>query len=213
MVILLVITKYLKLLNSEPLFDKERILVYSANINSDKKILNMDAFECMKSRTEIRKYKKDPVPDDLIDKILQAATQAPSAGNMQDWEFIVVESIETKRELVIASFNQTFIADAPVVIVVCSDMDRVASKYGVRGSSLYSIQDAAAATENLLLAAHALGLGSCWVGAFNEGRIKEILVLPTNVRPLAIIPIGYPAEKPGKPERLDMKKVVHRERY
>ncbi len=166
----------------------------------------------MKSRTETREFKKDPVPDDVINKILDAAVQAPSAGNVQDWEFIVVKSPETKKALALAAFEQDFIERAPVVIVVCSDLDRVASKYGVRGSSLYSIQDAAVATENMLLAAHALGLGSCWVGALNEGRVKEILVLPTNVRPLAIIPIGYPAEKPEKHKR-DTKGVVHRERY
>jgi nitroreductase len=173
----------------------------------------MDVFGCMKARAEVRKYKKDPVPEDAIEKMLQAAIQAPSAGNLQDWEFVVVRSVEVKRELAIAAFNQTFVAEAPVVIVVCSDLDRVSSRYGERGSSLYSIQDTAAATENLLLAAHDLGLGSCWVGAFNEERVKEVMVLPTHVRPLVIIPVGYPAENPEKPGRLDLKKVVHYERY
>ncbi|NIP67456.1 nitroreductase family protein, partial [Candidatus Bathyarchaeota archaeon] len=101
-----------------------------------------------------------------------------------------------KRSLSQAALNQTFIEEAPVVIVVCVDKDRSGWRYGRRGTDLYCLQDTAAATQNLLLAAHALGFGACWVGAFREEKVKEILKTPDRVRPVAIVPVGHPAEKP-----------------
>ena len=149
----------------------------------------MDAMECIKGRTSVRRFKNEEIPDLLLDEILEAAIAAPSAGNCQDWEFIVVKKPENKRKLAEASLGQQMIEQAPVVVVVCSNLKKI-SRYGGRGEVLYTIQDSAAATQNLMLAAWAKGIGSCWVGAFNEGEVKEILVLPEHVRPMAVVPLG-----------------------
>jgi nitroreductase len=106
-----------------------------------------------------------------------------------------------------------FIKEAPVVIVVCSDLDRIKLRYGERGEKLYSIQDTAASIMIILLAAQALGLGTCWVGAFDEERIKEILELPRNLRPLAIIPVGYPKERIEKSERIPFENLTWLNKY
>ncbi|HDO41379.1 MAG TPA: nitroreductase family protein, partial [Candidatus Bathyarchaeota archaeon] len=105
------------------------------------------------------------------------------------------------------------IEEAPVVIVVCADESRSSWAYGSRGASLYCIQDTAAATENMLLAACALGLGACWVGAFREDEVKRILKVPGGLRPVAIVPIGYPAERPNPPPKRPLEEVVHYESF
>lgn len=173
----------------------------------------MEVIEAIKTRASIRDYRTTPVPDSLVKEILEAAIQAPSAGNVGDWEFIVVKNAKTKQELAEAAFNQEFVAKAPLVIVVCSNLDRISATYGSRGVSLYSIQDTSAAIENLMLAAWSMGLGSCWIGAFNEERVRDSLILPTNVRPMAIITLGYPLSIPTKPGRRDLKDVMHLERW
>jgi nitroreductase len=173
----------------------------------------MDTLKCIKERRDIRDFRPDPIPENALREILESAIQAPSAGNVQDWHFILVKSPRTKKLLAGAALKQGFVAEAPLVIAVCSDLDRVSSAYGERGKSLYSIQNTSAAIENLLLAAWERGLGTCWVGAFNEQRIREILVLPGNVRPLALIPLGYPAKIPKKPGRRRLEQVLHQERY
>jgi nitroreductase len=109
----------------------------------------------------------------------------------------VVREQATKRALAQAALNQWFISEAPVVVVVCADPERSAARYGDRGRHLYSFQDTAAATENLLLAAVASGLGACWVGAFDEVAASRALGLPAHLRPVAIVPIGHPAGRPS----------------
>lgn len=161
----------------------------------------MDVFRAIMERKSIRKFEKKPVDDKLIGVMLYMATQAPSAGNVQEWRFIVVKNEEQKRKLWEAALEQNQILDAPVNIVVCADLDSISLKYGKRGEVLYSIQDTAAAIENLLLAAYGLGLGTCWIGAFDEEMIKHALSLPETIRPVAIICVGYPAEDPKKPTR------------
>ena len=142
-----------------------------------------------------------------------AAASAPSAGNLQPWELIVIKSKENKNRLARAALDQWFIAEAPVVVVICADVPRTSMRYGKRGESLYCIQDCAAACQNLLLAAHALGYGTCWIGAFDDVAVSSILGLPKSVRPLAIVPIGRPAEKPSPPRRISLGRLVHEERY
>ncbi len=173
----------------------------------------MDTIKCIRERRDIRDFRPDPIPENVLKEILEAAIQAPSAGNAQDWEFILVKNPRTKSLLAEAALAQDFVAKAPLVIVVCSDLNRISSSYGERGKSLYSIQNTAAAIENLLLAAWNLGIGACWVGAFNEQRVRETLILPENVRPLAIIPLGYPSKVPEKPGRRPLKEVLHLEKY
>lgn len=173
----------------------------------------MDIFEVIKKRRSIRKYKPNPIPEKHLKIILEAAIWAPSAGNLQPWEFILVRSHEKKHELAKAALNQSFIAEAPVVIVVCANVMRTASVYGERGAKLYCIQDTAAAIQNILLAACALGYGTCWVGAFMDDEVKRILNIPNGVKPVAIIPIGVPGESPRPRRRRPLDKALFFETY
>ncbi len=155
----------------------------------------MDLFEAIKERRSIRNYLKNDVPDDMVESLLEAATWAPSEGNVQSWRFYVVKNRDVKKKLARAALNQEFVAEAPLVIVVCVDLDVAASSYGQRGINLYCLQSSGAAIQNMLLAAYALGLSTCWVGAFREGEVCETLKLPKKIRPVAIIPVGYPTGK------------------
>jgi nitroreductase len=149
------------------------------------------------------------VPPETVTRLLEAAIRAPSAGNCQPWQFFVVRNEDTKRELARAALDQWFLSVAPVVIVVCADPERSARRYGDRGRLLYSLQDTAAATENLLLAAASSGLGACWVGAFDEEKAARALDLDPLLRPVAILPIGYPAKDLGeRTERRPLEVVV-----
>jgi nitroreductase len=156
----------------------------------------MDLWEAIKERRSIRRYAQGrDVPPETVEQLLQAAIAAPSAGNCQPWHFVVVRDVETKQGLAQAAYGQQFVAQAPVVIVVCADPPRSASRYGRRGGELYCLQDTAAAAENILLGVTALGLGACWVGAFDEGAAAQVLDLPSHLRPVVLIPIGHPAER------------------
>lgn len=173
----------------------------------------METLDCIKTRASVRNFRPDDIPQDDLDTILEAATAASTAGNIQEWKFVVVRKQETKEKLVESSFQQILIKKAPVVVVVCSDLREIGDAHGERGSSLYSVQDAANATQNMILAAWDMGIGSCWVGSFNEKDVQDALVLPGHVRPLAIIPLGYPASEPRKPKRKPLKEVVHENFY
>lgn len=173
----------------------------------------MNVFQCIFKRRSVRRFEKKEVDDKLVGLILYSATHAPSAGNTQEWEFIVVKDKDQKKKLAIAALHQNFIAEAPVVIVVCADLEKISLRYGKRGETLYFAQDTAAAVQNILLSAHALGLGSCWVGSFDENHVKNILGLPENLRPLAILPIGYPAEEPEMPKRIPFENLTHLDFY
>lgn len=155
----------------------------------------MDLFDAIKSRRSVRQFKSDkPVDDATVRKILDAAIMAPSAGNGQCWHFIVVRDSALKRDLAEKAGHQSFIHQAPVLIVVCADLDKAAKKYSDRGKNTYALQDTAAAVQNMLLTAHAISLGSCWIGAFDEAEAAKILKLPSNLRPVAMLPIGVPDE-------------------
>ncbi len=163
-------------------------------------------------RVSIRKFRSDDVSDEILKVILEAANAAPSAGNLQARDFVVVRDRRTKEKLAIASLRQMFIAEAPVVVVVCANYPRSMRVYGERGR-LYAEQDATAAVENMLLAVTALGLGAVWVGAFDEAAVSEILELPEHVRPIAIVPIGHPAESPGRRNRYPIEMLTHYEKW
>jgi len=169
--------------------------------------------EAIKGRRSIRTFKNQNVPDKMIAKLIDAARWAPSAGNIQPWEFVIITKPTVKKKLAQAALNQTHVEEAPVVIVVCADEKRAAMGYGNRGRTLYCIQDTAAATQNLLLTAYSLGLGSCWIGAFNEDEAKEALNAPEGIRPLAIIPVGYPNETPPQRSRKFINQIVHHEGF
>jgi nitroreductase len=173
----------------------------------------METLKCIHERREIREFKPEPIPEDITQKVLLAAVQAPSAGNVQDWEFVMVKSGKNKEALASAATDQDFVARAPVVIAVCSNLKKIGRAYGQRGLSLYSVQDTAAAAQNILLAAWSLGIGGCWVGAFDERKVSELLFLPEHVRPLALIPLGFPTRIPAKPKRNPFQICLHTERY
>jgi len=170
-------------------------------------------FEAIKSRRSIRAYTRKEVPEEDVEKLIDAARWAPSAGNIQPWEFIVVRDTAIKRRLSTAALDQTFIEEAPVVIVVCANEMQSGWGYGSRGVNLYCLQDTAAAIQNILLAACALGLGTCWVGAFQEEEARAALKVPRGVRPIAIIPVGHPAERPEPRFRRSIKEIIHYETY
>lgn len=168
----------------------------------------MDVFEAIRARRSVRRYASDPVSDEVLKELLSAAILAPSAGNAQPWRFIVVRDLELRKGLVSAAYGQGFLAEAPVVIVVCADLERARRAYRERGETLYCLQDTAAAIQNLLLAATAKGLGTCWVGAFDEGKVAELLGLSKGLRPVALIPVGKPAEAPSARPRRPLAEVV-----
>jgi len=151
----------------------------------------MDFWETIKKRHCVRSFAAKQVSDDLIEKIISAGKLAPSAGGLQTWHFEIIKEQKIKDDLTIASMMQKFIAQAPIVIVICADVEKSAGTYGERGRDLYAIQDTAAATQNMLLAVTDLGLGACWVGAFDEDKVSQILNLPSQLRPVVILPVGY----------------------
>lgn len=168
--------------------------------------------EIIKGRRSIRKFKDGAVEKEKIEEVINAAQMAPSAGNLQARDFVIVTNKITKRQLTKAALGQSFIEQAPVVIVVVASIDRSSRIYRSRGE-LYAILDAAAGIENMLLAAHMIGLGACWVGAFDENTVGELLGIPDKALPVAIIPVGYPDEQPVMPPRIAMDRLVHYETW
>jgi nitroreductase len=168
----------------------------------------MNFKDVLEGRRSVRRYSDQPAERDLVVSFLKAAETAPSAGNLRAREYYVVTSPELRSALSAAAYGQEHVATAPVVVVVCADPARSGRRYGDRGQ-LYSIQDAAAATVCLILAAFDSGLGSCWTGAFDEMMVSEILDLPGRLVPTAIVSIGWPDERPAPPSERDMTEVVH----
>jgi len=156
--------------------------------------------ETIASRQSVRAYQDRPIEEEQLISVLAAANRAPSAGNLQAYEILIVRDADRKNRLVGAALNQEFLAQAPVVLVFCAHPARCA-KYGERGRRLYCIQDAAAAVSYAQLAATALGLATCWVGAFDDEKVARILDLPPDLQPVAMLPLGYAAETPQRAAR------------
>jgi nitroreductase len=173
----------------------------------------MDVFEAIENRRSVRKYLDVPVEWDKIGIILESARLAPSAGNVQEWRFIIVTKPEAKKEIASAALSQEWIAQAPYLIVVVAMIERIKRHYGMRGERLYCIQDCAIATSHMMLAAQALGLGTCWVGAFDENKVQRTLGLPDDMRPQIILAVGYSDEKPKMPPRYPIESLVFIEKY
>ena len=174
---------------------------------------NMDLYEAILNRRSIRKYKDKEIDEDIINKIIEAGIWAPSAGNLQSWEVIVVKDHQTKDKLAVACYIREFMAEAAVVLVICAHKSKSERTYGERGYELYCIQDAACAAQNMLLMIHNLGLGACWNGSFDEDSVSDLLGIPEGVQPVAIITVGYPDEKPLPPPRLEIEEFIHNEKY
>jgi nitroreductase len=173
----------------------------------------LDVFEAIKERRSIRSFTDKNVSEEDVKQLIEAARWAPSAGNTQPLELVVVRDPEVKRRLTAAALNHALIQKASVVFVVCADTPRSKMGYGGRGEQLYSIQDTAAATENILLAAQELGLATCWIGAFREKDVAKAVNAPKNTKPVAIVPVGYPAVKPSAPKKRAADEIVHYETF
>ncbi|HLC58708.1 MAG TPA: nitroreductase family protein [Candidatus Nanoarchaeia archaeon] len=173
----------------------------------------MELDKVIKERISVRKYKKLEVPWYLVAECLDAATYAPSSGNVQNWRFVVVKD-KTKREIVLKYCQEQYWAlNAPVLIVVCSELDKIGKLFGVRGEALYAVQNCAAAIENLLLKAHEVGLGGVWIGDFDEMQLKDLLGISPEVRPQAVIALGFSDENEKKANRDPLDNVVYFEKY
>ena len=169
----------------------------------------MDFFRIIEERRSMRHYTGTPLGGEKLHRILAAANRAPSAGNLQSYEIYIVRKLEQRQELVKASFDQEFLAEAPVVLVFCAHPSLSAVKYGERGANLYSIQDATIACTFAVLAATALGLSTVWVGAFDEQAVSQAIHLPPELRPVILLPVGYAAKAPGERPRRALKDLIH----
>ena len=159
-------------------------------------------------RRSIRQYEDKPIPKEILDAILETSRTTPSAGNCQPWHIFVIESKEKREELVPHAWNQKFIASAPVALVICADINRTIERYKERGRDLYCLQDTAAMIQTIMFSASALGLGTCWIGAFDEEKVAEALGLAPEMRPIAILPMGYPAADPPVWRRREVEEFV-----
>ena len=172
----------------------------------------MDLEECMLGRRSIRRYRNGKVPDEIVRHALELANAAPSAGNLQAREFIIVRDLERKQLLSKAALGQSEPYQADLNVVFCANLQRIGN-YGKRGKELYVLQDVAAAIENFLLYVHSQGLGAVWIGAFNEKAVSDALELPPHIRPLAIVPVGIPGEVLEPPDRRPLDETTHMEKW
>ena len=173
----------------------------------------MDLTDVINTRRSVRKFLEVPVEWDNVLKILHAGRMAPSSGNVQNWRFIIYVDPEKRMKIAEACLSQYWIAQAPLIIIVVGDTNKAQRFYGERGANFYTIQNCAAAIQNMLLTIHDLGLGATWVSAFDEGMIGRVTGVPDNAMVQAVIPIGYPNEKPEHTPRLDPISVVRFEGY
>lgn len=174
----------------------------------------MEFDKVVRKRKMIRQYQTArPVPDSIIDKLIENAHRSPSAGHTQVQEFIVIRDAQTKRKLRKASVNQEHVEEALVLIVVCANTSRSVGRYGQRGKDFYSLIDGAFASMLILLTAVDEGIGAGFVAAFEDEKVSDILGLPEYVRPIGIIALGYADEEPERPERIAIDRLVHYERW
>jgi len=156
--------------------------------------MTMDVLEAIGMRRSVRAYSSKPIPPDVMERMRQALRFAPSACNFQPWRFIFVLDEQLRRDVAQAAFGQAWLAGAPVIVVACGFPDQAYKKMGGYGNSVDV--DLAIALDHLTLAAVADGLGTCWIGAFDEGKVKELLGVPKAVKVVVMTPLGYP-ESPG----------------
>ena len=164
----------------------------------------MEVFGAMKGRRSIRKYESRDIPNELVAKVIEAATWAPSSKNRQPWEFIVIRDPETKRRIAELAPYGKFLAEAPVAVAIITDPAKLPWFYEVDGAS---------AAQNFALAANALGLATCWVGTMDREAAKALLAVPHEKNLLTVLPLGYLAEKPEPKPRKPVAEVTYAERY
>ncbi len=164
----------------------------------------MNVMEAIKERRSVRAYKQKPVPEEKLQKILEAARLAPSAGNRQPWKFVVVREEEKRKKLAEAAANQSFVAEAPVVIAAVA----LNPDYVMRCEVPSYAVDLAIAVDHMTLAAVEEGLGTCWIGAFYQNQVKEILNIPEKYKVVALLPLGYPADNPRGKSRKSLDEII-----
>ena len=164
---------------------------------------HMSLVDIILSRRSIRRYEKREIPEEVMKRILEAGRQAPSAKNIQPWHFIVITDDEIKEELSRGRYSK-FIGDSPVVIVGCADL---------RSSRKWAVVDTTIAMQNMVIAAWALGIGSCWVGDFDEEQVRELLGIPDGWKVVALITFGYPAERPKARPKKSLEEIVSYNRF
>jgi nitroreductase len=171
----------------------------------------VDFYQVIKKRKSIRKYKTDPLPDDVLNRILDAGRMAPSAKNYQPWHFIVIREPEMKKKVAEACRNQFFMADAGAIICGCA-LEKIA--WGRMGNYMAAWpHDLSIALQHIILAATNEGLGTCWIGAFDEKMVKDVLGIPDDVRVVALTPVGYPAEEGKDRGRLNLEDIISYEKF
>jgi nitroreductase len=171
----------------------------------------VDVFEAIEKRRSVRKYKLKPVERELTEKLLRAACWAPSGGNIQPWRFIVVE--DSMMLEMVRKISPGYFGGAPLAILVCSDKMRAYKVGGTLGRDYLTIADCAMATENLVLAAYALGLGTCVVKSFSHAAMKEILEIPEGIEPELLVIVGHPDSVPSPPRRIPLDEVVYLNKF
>lgn len=170
----------------------------------------MNVFDAIQTRKSVRHYLDKPIETEKLAAVLEAGRLAPSASNRQEWRFIIVRDPATRKKLAEAANRQTFIGDAPAVIVACAETDGHIMRCG---QPCYPI-DVAIALDHISLAAVASGLGTCWIGAFDEESVKEVLGIPDHIRVVELMPIGYPSDPSIKDKnRLSFNTIVKYEHW
>ncbi len=176
--------------------------------------MSLECIRKLTSRQSIRRFKSESIPESTIEELVRIGISAPSAGNRQPWRIIIVKDVELRRQLATDAFNQNFIAGAPVVFVICAVPEESAERYQERGRNLYVFQDTAALTLNILHGAHLYGYGACWIGAFKEDAVSKTLKIPSNMRPVSMIPVGkIDGAVPPIRQRKKPSEVIVRERF
>jgi nitroreductase len=176
-----------------------------------------DFFDVIRSRRSVRAYRDADVSEDDLARVLDAMNHAPSAGDLQAYEVVVVRSPERRGRLARAAYHQAFVAAAPVVLVFFMHRARSRAKYGERGARLYACQDATIAATiaaaHAQLAAHALGLATVWVGAFDDEAVRQAVDAPVGLHPSSLLVVGHPAELPEPTPRRPLADLVRRETF
>jgi nitroreductase len=171
--------------------------------------LAMNVMEAIRTRRSIRKYAKKEVEDEKLKKILEAGRLAPSAGNRQEWRYVIVKDPKTREKLSEAALGQKFVAEAPIVIVACAQTD---GHIMACGQPSYPI-DVAISIDHMTLVAVEEGLGTCWIGAFKEDKVKKILGIPEEIRVVELLTLGYPEFIPPPSPRKNLEEIVMYEKW
>ena len=171
----------------------------------------MSIIDVMRTRRSTRKYKPDPVPEEVFLRVMEAVRIAPSGKNLQPWHFVIVKDKNMKEKLAVSSAHQYFIAEAPIIIVACAYPENSYTKMG-RYMKSWPV-DVAIAVDHLMLKAEEEGLGTCWIGSFREEEVKVHLGVPEDVKVLALTPLGYPNEVPKDRGRKSLDEITSYEKF